>query len=116
MEVDMTSPLKTVALLFVPALIGSALAATSPAAAEADEGRAVAQCRAEALGQFGPGEVRSHRVGEIAGNARRTRVTLYVNADRRYTFECAVGGDGRIQTAAFTPARPAGPRLAAGQR
>lgn len=112
----MTSPLKSVALLFVPALIGSALAATSPAAAEAGEGRAVAQCQAEALGHFGPGEVRSHRVGEIAGNARRTRVTIYVNADRRYTFECAVGGDGRIQTAAFTPARQAGPRLAAGQR
>ena len=112
----MTSPLKSVALLFVPALIGSALAATSPAAAMGPAERAVAQCRAEALGQFGAGEVRSHRIGEIAGNSRRTRVTIYLNADRRYTFECAVGGDGRIVTASFSPARPGGAQLAAGAR
>ena len=62
----MKSPLT---LSIVPA-IAAALLAPSPAAAMVgpDE-RAVAQCRAEALGPFGAGEVRSHRIGEIAGNA-----------------------------------------------
>jgi hypothetical protein len=109
----MKSPLK---LSLLPVIAAAAFAAPSPAAALGPAERAVAQCRAEALGAFGAGEVRSHRIGEIAGNSRRTRITIYVTADRRYTFECAVGGDGRIQTASFTPARPGGPQLAAGQR
>ena len=112
----MTSPLKSVALLFVPALLGSALWTASPAAALGPVERAVADCRAEALGQFGPGEVRSHRIGEIEGNSRSTRVTIYLTADRRYTFRCASDGQGRIVTASFSPARPSGPQLAAGQR
>ncbi len=112
----MTSPLKNVALLFVPALAGSALWTASPAAALGPVERAVADCRTQALGQFEPGEVRSHRVGEIAGNSRSTRVTVYLTADRRYTFRCATDAQGRIVTASFNPARPSGPRLAAGQR
>jgi len=97
-------------------IAAAALAAPTPAAALGPAERAVAQCRAEALGAFGAGEVRSHRIGEIAGNSRRTRITIYVNADRRYTFECAVGGDGRIQTASFSPARGNAQQLAAGAR
>ena len=109
--------MKSALTLSILAPVAAALLAPSPAVALAGPTeRAVAQCRAEALGAFGAGEVRSHRIGEIAGNSRRTRVTIYVNADRRYTFECAVGGDGRLQTAAFTPARPGGPQLAAGAR
>ncbi len=112
----MTSPYKSVALLFVPALVGSALSTASPAAALGPAERAVADCRVQALGQFGPGEVRSHRIGEIAGNSRGTRVTVYLTANRRYTFQCAADAQGRIVTASFNPARPGGPRLAAGQR
>ena len=103
-------------LSIVPAIAAAAFLAPAPAAALGPAERAVAQCRAEALGAFGAGEVRSHRIGEIAGNSRRTRVTIYVTADRRYTFDCAVGDDGRIQTAAFSPARPGGQQLAAGAR
>jgi hypothetical protein len=113
MEVDMTSPYKSAALLF---LAGSALWTASPAFALGPTERAVTDCRAQALGQFGPGEVRSHRVGAIAGNSRSTRVTVYVTADRRYTVQCASDGQGRIVTASFSPARPDGPQLAAGQR
>lgn len=113
MEVEMKSALK---LSIVPVLAAAAFLAPSPAAALVGPAeRAVAQCRAEALGAFGAGEVRSHRIGEIAGNSRRTRVTIYVTAGRRYTFDCAVGADGRIVTASFNPAR-GGPRLAAGAR
>ena len=69
----------------------------------------------QALGHSAP--ARSARPDrEIAGNSRRTRVTIYVTADRRYTFDCAVGADGRIQTASFSPARTGGQQLAAGAR
>lgn len=103
---------------FLSALpLAAALFASAPAYALSDsDGRAVAACRTEMLSRFEPGAVRSHRIGEIAGNARSTRVTIYVNADRRYTFECATGSDGQIRTASFTPARPGGPQLAAGAR
>lgn len=103
-------------LSVLPALLATALLSPSPAAALGPTERAVALCRSQALAGFGEDEVRSHRIGTIAGNARRTRVTIYVTADRRYTFECAVGVNGRIETAAFTPARPTGPQLAAGAR
>ena len=63
------------------------------------------------LSRFEPGAIRSYRIGEIAGNSRRTRVTIYANADRRYTFECAAGADGRVLTASLNP--PANTRLAA---
>ena len=98
----------------VPALFASTLFLATPAFAESD-GRAVAQCRAELMSRFEPGAIRSYRIGEIAGNARRTRVTIYVNADRRYTFECAAAANGQVLTASLDPART-GPRLAAGQR
>ena len=97
--------------------LAAALFASTPASALSDsDGRAVAACRAEMLSRFDSGAVRSFRIGEIAGSSRNTRVTIYVNADRRYTFECATGRDGQIQTASFTPARPGGPQLAAGAR
>ena len=70
----------------------------------------------EMLSRFDAGQVRSHRVGAIAGTSRNTRVTLYVNADRRYTFACAADGDGRIVTASFSPARPDGAQLAGAPR
>lgn len=108
----MTSPLKSVAFVF---LAGAGLWTASPALALGPTERAIADCRAQALGQFGAGEIRSHRIGEIAGNSRSTRVTIYVTADRRYTFRCASDGQGRIVTAALSPARE-GPQLASGQR
>lgn len=84
--------------------LGAVLLASSPAAAVSDsDARAVAACRTEMLSRFDAGQVRSHRVGEIAGNSRNTRVTLYVNADRRYTFACAADRDGRVVTASFDP-------------
>ena len=92
-----------------PALLASALFIGTPAFAESD-GQAVAQCRAEMLSRFGEGAIRSYRIGEIAGNARRTRVTIYVNADRRYTFECAAGANGEVLTASLNP--PLDTRLA----
>jgi hypothetical protein len=112
MEVTMTSMILKTALPLAAILIASGPAA---AASEA-EGRAVAACRAEMLSRFDAGQVRSHRVGEIAGNSRSTRVTLFVNADRRYTFACAADRDGRVVTASFDPSRGNGPQLAAGQR
>ena len=109
--------MKSALTLSIGSAIAVAFLAPAPAAALVGPAeRAVAQCRAEALAAFGAGEVRSHRIGEIAGNSRRTRITIYVNADRRYTFECAVGGDGRIQSASFSPARTGGQQLAAGAR
>ena len=98
----------------IPALFASALFVGTPAFAESD-GQAVAQCRAELLSRFEEGAIRSYRIGQIAGNSRRTRVTIYVNADRRYTFECAAGANGEVLTASLTPPR-GGAQLAAGQR
>jgi hypothetical protein len=96
--------------------VAAALFAAAPAQAASDaEGRAVAACRAEMLSRFDAGQVRSFRVGEIAGTARTTRVTLYVNADRRYTYTCAADGQGQIVTAAIDPARGAPRQLAAGR-
>ena len=108
----MTRPLSIVPLLLAPALV--ALAPT-PAAAGPDE-RAVAQCRAELVSQFPDGSIRNHRVVSIEGNSRRTRVTFSVNADRRYTFQCAAGPQGQILLASFEPARTGERQLAAGQR
>ena len=102
-------------IMAVPALFASTLFLATPAFAESD-GRAVAQCRAELMSRFEPGAIRSYRIREIAGNARRTRVTIYVNSDRRYTFECAAGANGEVLAASFDPARSGGPQLAAGRR
>jgi hypothetical protein len=103
--------------ILLAALPLAALFAAAPASALSDsDGRAVAACRAEMLSRFEPGQVRSYRVGEIAGNSRATRVTFYVNADRRYTFACAADGQGQIVTASIDPPRGAGHQLAAGQR
>ncbi len=99
----------------VPALFASAFLAPAPAAALGPAERAVAQCRAELQSRFEDGAIRSYRIGSIAGNSRRTRVTIFVNADRRYTFECAAGATGKVLTASLDPARN-GPRLAAGRR
>jgi len=96
--------------IFISALpLAAALFASAPASALSDAD-AVAACRAEMLSRFDSGAVRSYRIGEIAGSARRTRVTIYVNADRRYTFECGAGPDGRVLTASLNP--PAATRLA----
>ena len=103
----MTSLFRIVALFAAAAT--AAFLVTQPAAAQND-GRAVAQCRAEMLRQFPEGAVQSHRVASINGNSRRIRVQLIVNADRRYTFDCATDGEGAIQTAALNP--PATTRLA----
>jgi hypothetical protein len=106
MEVTMTSKILMTALPLAAALFASA-----PASALSDaDGRAVAACRAEMLGRFEAGAVRSFRIGEIAGSSRTTRVTIYVNADRRYTFECGAGANGRVLTASLTP--PPATRLA----
>ena len=97
--------------------LAAALLAATPAAALSDaEGRAVAACRTEMLSRFDPGQVRSYRIGEIAGSSRVTRVTLYVNADRRYTFACAADGQGQVVTASIDPPRGASQQVAAGQR
>lgn len=91
--------------------LAAALLASAPASALSDaEGRAIAACRTEMLGRFDAGAVRSYRIGEIAGSSRNTRVTIYVNADRRYTFECGAGANGQVLTASLTP--PAATRLA----
>lgn len=97
--------------LIAPALVGVALFAGSPAqaASEAD-GRAVAQCQAEVARHFPAGAIRSQRIASISGNSRRTRVSIFVNADRRYNVECSTDADGRLVTAAWTP--PAETRLA----
>jgi hypothetical protein len=106
MEVTMT---RRILMAVLP--LAAALSAAGPASALSDaDGRAVAACRAEMLSRFEAGSVRSFRIGEIAGSSRRTRVTIYVNADRRYTFECGAGADGRVLTAAFNP--PVATRLA----
>jgi len=107
----MTNSLRKLPILIPVAMIGSAFWAASPAVAQNDA-RAVAQCRAEMLRQFPEGAVRSHRIGEISGNSRRVRVSMFVNADRRYNFECVTDAEGNIQTAALNP--PANTRLAAG--
>ena len=97
--------------------VAAALLAASPASALSDsDGRAVAACRAEMLSRFDQGQVRTYRVGEIAGSSRSTRVTLYVTADRRYRFQCAADRHGQIVTASFDPARTDARQLAAGQR
>lgn len=97
--------------------VAAALLAASPAAAVSDsDGRAVAACRTEMLSRFDAGAVRSFRIGEIAGSARNTRVTFYVNAERRYEFQCAADRQGQIVTASFDPARTGDRQLAAGQR
>lgn len=88
-------------LLFV---LGALALDTAPAFAAGNDGRAVAQCRAELGRHFAPGAIRSHRVGEISGTSRQTKVTLYVTAERRYRFECATDADGDIVTATFDPA------------
>src|SRR3979411_2834953 len=86
--------------------LAAALLAYARALAGSDsEGRAVAACRAEMLGRFDAGQVRSWRIGDISGTSRSTRVTIYVNADRRYTFACAADGQGQIVTASIDPAR-----------
>lgn len=103
----MTSLFRTFALSAAAAT--AAFLFTQPAAAQND-GRAVAQCQAEMLRQFPEGTVQSHRVASINGNSRRIRVQLIVNADRRYTFDCATDGEGAVQTAALNP--PAASRLA----
>jgi hypothetical protein len=114
MEAPMTSPLR-VPLALAPAVLGALLLTISPAHAVSEaEGRAVAQCRAELVSQFPDGSLRSHRIGAIAGNSRQTRVTFYATADRRYTFDCAVDGEGRIVTASLNP--PSATRLAADGR
>lgn len=105
----MTSLFRISPLLIAAA---AAFAPTAPAFAQNDT-RAVAQCRAEMLRQFPEGAVQSHRVASIQGNSRRVRVQLIVNADQRYTFECATNAAGDVQTAALNP--PATTRLASGQ-
>jgi len=98
-----------------PALFASTLFLATPAVAAGADELALSQCRTELLSRFEPGAIRSYRIGAIAGNSRRTRVTIYVNADRRYTFECATGASGEVLTASLDPARN-GPQLAAGRR
>jgi hypothetical protein len=112
MEVAMTTT-RSIALLFAPVLIGSALAAVSPASAASEaDGRAVAQCRAEVLRHFPAESIRNQRVASITGNARHTRVAMFVTTDRRYSFECTADAEGRVVTAAWNP--PVETRLAAG--
>jgi hypothetical protein len=101
--------------ILIPALFAPALFLAAPAAAEPAE-RAVSVCRAELLNHFPQGSVRNYRVTDISGNSRTTRVTISVNADRRYTFRCAAGADGRIATATFNPPRADGPQVATGQQ
>ena len=97
--------------------LAAALLASAPAfAVSASEGRAVAACRDEMLSRFEAGQVRSWRIGDIASTSRSTRVTIYVNADRRYTFACAADGRGQVVTASIDPARGAARQLAAGGR
>lgn len=108
---------RNIALMFGSALIGAAALTATPASALSDsEGRAVAQCRTEMLSRFDQGAVRSYRIGSINGSARSTRVTIFVTADQRYTFECATDRSGQIVTASFDPARASDRQLAAGNR
>src|SRR3954447_6049141 len=103
---------------FLAALpLAAVLFASAPAQAASDaEGRAVAACRAQMLSRFDAGQIRSYRVGEIAGSSRSTRVTFYVNADRHYTFAGAAEGQGRVVTASIDPPRGEARQLAAGGR
>jgi hypothetical protein len=110
MEEDMT---RAFAFTLAPALLASALVATTPAAAEPAQ-RAVAACRAELLSRLP--DARNYRVANIAGNSRSTRVTINVTADQRYTFECAAGADGRVASATFDPPRGDTQQAAAGNR
>ena len=96
-------------LAVLPAAAAAAAFFVQPAFAQNDA-RAVAQCRAEMLRQFPEGAVQSHRIASIEGNSRRTRVQIIVNAERRYTFDCAADAAGTVQTAALNP--PAATRLA----
>ena len=103
----------------LPALLASTLFAVlsltaTPAAAGETAQRAVSQCRTEMLSHFPEGAVRTYRIADISGNSRRTRVAINVTADRRYRFECATDGTGRIVTASFDPPR-GDSQLAAGQ-
>lgn len=100
----MTSFRKSI-LLLAPTLVGSALLAYGPASAETSEGetRAVAQCRAEVLRHFPQETIRNQRIASISGNSRRTRVEMFVTTDRRYSFECTAGADGRVITASWNP-------------
>jgi hypothetical protein len=110
MEVTMTS-IRNIASLLAPALVGAALLTASPAAAASEaEGRAVSQCRAEMLRHFPQDQIRSQRIAEISGNSRRTRISMFVTTDRRYSFECTAGPDGRVLTASSNP--PVDTRLA----
>ena len=100
-----------------PLLFASAFAAASwalPVSAQSDS-RAVAQCRTEALRQFPAETIRSHRIASISGNSRRTRVSLTVTTDRRYSFECVADAQGRIVTAAWDPPVSGGIATAQGQ-
>lgn len=109
----MTS-IRNIASLFAPVLAGAVLATASPASAASEsEGRAVAQCRAEMLRQFPQESIRSQRIASISGNSRRTRIAMFVTTDRRYSFECTAGADGRVLTATWNP--PVDTRLAGGQ-
>ena len=109
----MTS-IRNIALLLAPALAGVALSTASPAvAASESEGRAVAQCRAEMLRHFPEDSIRSQRVASITGNSRRTRIAMFVTTDRRYSFECTAGADGRVVSATWNP--PVDTRLAGAQ-
>jgi hypothetical protein len=113
MEVTMTS-IRNIAPFLAPVLAVAALAAASPAAAASEsEGRAVAQCRAEVLRHFPREQIRSQRVASITGNSRRTRIAMFVTTDRRYSFECTAGADGRVVTATWNP--PVDTRLAGGE-
>lgn len=100
-------------LLLAPTLVGSSLIAYGPASAAAvdNDGRAVAQCRAEVIRHFPAETIRSQRIASITGNSRRTKVEMFVTTDRRYGFECTTDADGRIVTASWTP--PVERRLAA---
>lgn len=108
---------RSIASFLGSALVGAAALTAFPASAASEaEGRAIAQCRTEMLGRFDEGAIRSYRIGTISGSARSTRVTIYVNADRRYTFECAADRSGQIVTASFDPPRTSDRQLAAGNR
>jgi hypothetical protein len=103
MEVTMTS-VRNIALLLAPALAGAMLSTAS---------RAVGQCRAEVLRHFPQDSIRSQRIASITGNSRRTRIAMFVTTDRRYSFECTAGADGRVVSATWNP--PVGTRLAGGE-
>ena len=100
-------------LLLAPTLVGSSFLAYGPASAEAadNDGRAVAECRAEVLRHFPAETIRNQRIASISGNSRRTRVEMFVTTDRRYSFACSTDAEGRVVTASWNP--PVERRLAA---